>query len=175
MSGDVDIVLLVFVGGIVAFAALRYQQHRLERRLHELRTESPIDGPTGLLSRRSFEQRVESEARRVDRFGGRLHVWVARVDGDASIGDAVGARLHQALEFPRLGFRFGDTMLCVVVPEPESMPIDVAALYGDVGSCAGSSVRAHGWSVYESRRGSIRDTLATAMMPIVEHEHRGVA
>lgn len=174
MNADLGIALLV-VAWIAAFAVLRYQHHQLDRQLHSLRTESPIDEPSGLLSRRGFEQRVQSEVRRVDRLGGRVHIWMARVDGGASVGDTVGARLHRMLEFPRLGFRFDDTLLCVVVPELGNAPLDVAALSGELRSCVASDVRASGWSVYESRRGSLRDTLAAAMMPIVEHEHGSVA
>ena len=99
-----------------AQAAIALENARLHRQLER---QAATDGLTDLPNRRQFEEALEGEIGRIDRFGGTVSLIVADLDDFKQVNDRYG---HQA----------GDAVLCAVADALHAnvRAIDLAARYG---------------------------------------------
>lgn len=171
MRPDMIVVLLVALG----LCSLFVDQRRLQERVRMLRHKAPVDPATGLLSRSTFEQRALAETRRVDRFGGAIHVWVAEVAGTAEDVDRAGAALQAQIQFPQLGFRLDERLLCVLVPEQAAAPSDADGLRAQIETPLAAAVAGSGWGRYEGGGAALGDVLASVFVPVIDARRRSAA
>ena len=116
------------------------RRRRLERTVARAWLDVPRDPETGLFDRRVCLQRIAAELKRARRGGGNVWVGVVTVvDGDA---DRFGRLLHDGMRLPEVGFRIGESVMCVARPDLDEAHRD--ELLGRIAAAAPRERQLHG-------------------------------
>lgn len=131
----IGMVFLISLAGHVLYHFMRkdyFQQRELEEKKKKLRKLARYDQLTGLLNRRSFENELEEEFERSQRYDNKLSVLMIDLDHFKEINDTyghqagdqvlevVGELLHKHTRTSDSGGRYGGEEFCVFLPETDS-------------------------------------------------------
>lgn len=117
---------------LTAMLRIRRLTQALETHNRALDRIAYVDALTGLLNRRSFEERLPAELERANRYRRPVAVLMADVDHFKAINDThgheagdrvlalIGRLLRERLRSADMGFRYGGEELVVIAPETDS-------------------------------------------------------
>ena len=119
----------LFAAVALTFLALGYVLGRQADRLRRLST---IDGLTGLSNRRGFDDRLQTEWHRAERYGSSLALLMIDIDGLKEVNDARGhaagdsllrataIAIRESLRGSDVGARWGGDEFAVIAPDTSS-------------------------------------------------------
>lgn len=120
---DLVLVLLILVCATITYDSVTAQRSTAAE-IDAARARLPLDEATGLLDRRAYRHRAESELKRAQRSGD--GVWIGTWRITAGDPDEFGRRLSSTVQFPEVAFRVEHDLFAVLRPVIDTDASDAA-------------------------------------------------